>query len=501
MSKMFLSFLLILSFACPLLAQEVDTDWVRRYDGSENKRDCANSIAVDSSGNVYVTGASNYNIATIRYYPNGDTAWVRRYLGPSSGATSLDTDHYGNVYVTGGVLGASTDIDYLTIKYYPDGETAWVRIYNGPENYYDCASAVASDGFGNVYVTGVSGGDYPNEGSFGDYVTVKYYPNGDTAWVRRYSGPGNGDDNPAAIAVDDSGNVYMTGYCDSYAFDGWEYTNYATIKYYPNGDTAWVRIYNSPEDREDVATDLILDDFGNVYVTGYSYTDISNACYTTIKYYPSGDTAWVRRYEGDGFLDYAYAIAVDNWGNVFVTGNRGTVKYDSAGSQLWVRPFSGVDITTDKAGNIYVAGSIQQNIGFPYNYDYVTIKYFPNGDTAWVTSYNGIGNYDDEISSMALDGSGNVYVTGTSSKNPYPNLSDDYDYATIKYVQFLRGDADGDDSLSLSDIVYLINYLFKKGPAPYPIKSGDCNCDGRVSLSDVVYLIVYLFKSGPPPGC
>jgi hypothetical protein len=62
-----------------------------------------------------------------------------------------------------------------------------------------------------------------------------------------------------------------------------------------------------------------------------------------------------------------------------------------------------------------------------------------------------------------------------------------------------RGDANNDSSISLSDIVYLINYLFKGGPSPLYYNTGDVNCDGKVSLSDVVYLINYLFKSGPPP--
>ncbi|MFH0930573.1 MAG: dockerin type I repeat-containing protein, partial [Candidatus Zixiibacteriota bacterium] len=62
-----------------------------------------------------------------------------------------------------------------------------------------------------------------------------------------------------------------------------------------------------------------------------------------------------------------------------------------------------------------------------------------------------------------------------------------------------RGDANNDGSISISDIVYLINYLFKGGPPPHYYNTGDANCDGRVSISDVVYLVNYLFKYGPPP--
>jgi len=63
------------------------------------------------------------------------------------------------------------------------------------------------------------------------------------------------------------------------------------------------------------------------------------------------------------------------------------------------------------------------------------------------------------------------------------------------------GDANGDEEITVSDVIYLINYLFKEGPAPDPVLIGDLNCDVQVTVSDVVYLINYLFKGGPPPGC
>ena len=73
----------------------------------------------------------------------------------------------------------------------------------------------------------------------------------DTVWVRRCNGPGDSTDIPEAIAVDHLGNVYVTGQ----SFGGLTLEDYLTIKYYPNGDTAWVRRYNSPYD----TTDIVLD--------------------------------------------------------------------------------------------------------------------------------------------------------------------------------------------------------------------------------------------------
>jgi len=61
------------------------------------------------------------------------------------------------------------------------------------------------------------------------------------------------------------------------------------------------------------------------------------------------------------------------------------------------------------------------------------------------------------------------------------------------------GDANGDGAIDISDVVYLINYLFKQGPAPDPIEKGDVNCDEEVTIADVIYLTNYLFKDGPRP--
>jgi hypothetical protein len=81
----------------------------------------------------------------------------------------------------------------------------------------------------------------------------------------------------------------------------------------------------------------------------------------------------------------------------------------------------------------------------------------------------------------------------TSRTNP--NLSDSITFTL--YVR--RGDANGDGKTTVSDVVFLVNYLFKGGPVPVPLESGNANCDTKVTVSDVVYLVNYLFKGGPPP--
>ncbi len=107
----------------------------------------------------------------------------------------------------------------------------WVARYDGPDQAEDCAKAIAVDANGNVYVTGSSGyysiyyGKADGTDGRDDYATVKYDTNGKQLWAARYNGRLNGWDEPSAIAVDGSGNVYVTGYSMGAKSD------YATIKY------------------------------------------------------------------------------------------------------------------------------------------------------------------------------------------------------------------------------------------------------------------------------
>jgi hypothetical protein len=72
---------------------------------------------------------------------------------------------------------------------------------------------------------------------------------------------------------------------------------------------------------------------------------------------------------------------------------------------------------------------------------------------------------------------------------------------SFNVMAFQPGDANRDGKINITDVIYLINYLFKSGYPPYPSIAGDANCDGNVTVADVVYLINYLFKGGPPPPC
>jgi hypothetical protein len=66
---------------------------------------------------------------------------------------------------------------------------------------------------------------------------------------------------------------------------------------------------------------------------------------------------------------------------------------------------------------------------------------------------------------------------------------------------YLCGDANADLTVNVADAVYLVNYIFKGGPAPDPAEAGDANGDGDINVGDTVYLINFVFKGGPEPIC
>jgi hypothetical protein len=85
------------------------------------------------------------------------------------------------------------------------------------------------------------------------------------------------------------------------------------------------------------------------------------------------------------------------------------------------------------------------------------------------------------------------------SSSPQKNNTKTLTLKVNSGTPFIRGDANGDSKVTVADVVNMINYLYKGGPAPSPLEKADTNCDGSVNVADVIYLINYLFKGGPPP--
>jgi len=443
-SLMVLVLILSSLFLSNNLYPQVIQQWAARYNGPGNSVDVASSIAVDNLGNSYVTGytkveALNSDYATIKYNSSGVVQWSQTYngLGTSTSydeAKSIAVDVSGNVYVTGRSRGVS-NYDIVTIKYNTDGVQQWIQRFNGAGNGDDSGNSMVVDSLGNVYIAGESVGSTSHNL---DCMTIKYNTNGILQWQSMYNGLGNLDDHLKSIVIDNLGNVFVAGNC----YGGGTNSDYVTIKYNSNGVEQWLTRYNYSSNVVDDANSIAVDISGNVYVTGWSSSG-SSYDYLTIKYNSNGVQQWTARYNGTGNgEDRAYSIAVDNSGNVYVTGESpgtssnidyATVKYNSSGVQQWVSrynsPANDVDIayalTLDELGNIYVTGQISGT-----NRDFGTIKYNPSGVQQWIQNYNGPGNSVDKGYAIKVNYLGNVFVTGESRGSG--NVED---YATIKYIQ------------------------------------------------------------------
>jgi hypothetical protein len=436
--------------------------------------------------------------------------WLARYDGPANGmdeAYAIAVDGAGNVYVTGKSEGVGLNSDYLTVKYDANGNKEWEARYNGPDDGPDAAYAIAVDGAGNVYVTGASDGGVTGS----DYATVKYLSDGTEDWVARYDEAG-GTDQAVAMAVD-GGYVYVTGSSEDVGLN----SDYATIKYdASNGNEVWLAAarYDGPASGLDQAIAIAVDGAGDVYVTGESEGVGTGSDYATIKYDASdGSEVWLAaaRYDGpaNGF-DMAFAIAVDGSGDVYVTGESegvgtgndyATIKYDATnGSEVWLTPArydgpaSGSDqayaMAVDGSGNVYVTGESE---GSGTSADYATVKYLSDGTEDWVARYDGPANGHDAAYAMTVDAAGNVYVTGESYWS-----GTGADYATIKYM------ADGDvDGFSDARETYLgtdplDNCPDGPGDDAWPL---DINMDTIINLiGDIIQFIGYVGWINTDPG-
>ena len=165
-------------------------------------------------------------------------------------------------------------------------------------------------------------------------------------------------------------------------------------------DTAWVREYHGPADTLDCAEALDVDDWGNVFVTGYSSSGEDESDYVTAKFDVNGDldsdwgTAGVASYDSGNGVDKTVALALDSLGNAYVTGkSQGngtdidfyTIKYGTSGNVIWSArynndPENGIDepaaivVFEDSSGyvHVYVIGRSQ---GTDTGFDFAIIKY------------------------------------------------------------------------------------------------------------------------------
>ncbi len=170
-------------------------------------------------------------------------------------------------------------------------------------------------------------------------------------------------------------------------------------------------------------------------------------------------------------------------------------KIDTGGNTIWSREYSGMGISeaftgirTSDAG-IVAAGSTG---GAGLDLFFMKVD-GGDGDIVWQSYYNG-GSGDERVLTLGQMNNSGFVMAGESA-----------DHNFLMYIDpppaFICGDVNADQSVDALDVTYLINYLFKGGPAPNPLESADTNNDGHVNALDVTMLINYLYKHGSPPIC
>ncbi|HTA62165.1 MAG TPA: SBBP repeat-containing protein [Bacteroidia bacterium] len=410
---------------------------------------------------------------------------------------SVAADSSGNVYITGGFQSASVTFGNYTltnanpgynniflVKYDAFGNVLWAKSAHGSN--YDFGTSVVTDNFGNVYVSGyflsshvIFGTDTIFNAGNNDVFLAKYDSSGNFIWVR--SAGGVADDENYSIATDIFGNIFMTGYFRSptIIFGTDTLTNNSTngdsdaflAKYNTVGDVIWAKGFGGAN--YDVAYSVATDISSNVYITGYfssslitfgtftlSNTNTGHMDIFIAKYNSSGTALWAKNPNGTSD-EYAYSIATDLHSNAYITGtfaghsvDFGThivtnptltfdvflTKYDSSGNAIWAKSAIGdigsdigYDVTTDALDNVYLTGGYT-SLSIAFDYD--TLFYPPvtsAADPAFIFKFNSSGNVlctstlasgGDDNNGIAIDASGNAYFVSDFWISPFVVGSD-----------------------------------------------------------------------------
>jgi phosphatidylserine/phosphatidylglycerophosphate/cardiolipin synthase-like enzyme len=358
---------------------------------------------------------------------------------------------YGNAAWGNPIRAYSNNNDVFVAKVDPSGALVWNTFLGGSE--WDIVQSITVGDDGNIYVSGQSDTTWgsPVRGYSGDMdgFVAKLDPSGALLW-NTFEG-GSGSDRALGISADENGNVYLSG--NSNATWGSPLDPYAGLNdaFVAKLDSSGALVWNTflGENGDDVGYNIVLDESDNIYLSGYSTATWGSPVRV---YSGSGQDAFAARLSSSGVLawntflggtgtDFGYHITLDESSNVYVTGHSTATwgnsvyayssgqdafaaKLNSSGELSWHTFLggsgtdSGYSIEVDEDGNIHVAGASSAAWGNPIqpytsDYDGAVIKLNPAGGLLATTFIGGSGA--DRAYGMELHGIGNIYLSGISS--------------------------------------------------------------------------------------
>jgi uncharacterized delta-60 repeat protein len=447
-------------------------------------------VAVDSSGNIYVTGhtqggldgntnAGNWDIILVKYNSSGVKQWTKQ-LGTSSldSGYGVTVDSSNNIYITGyteGGLDGNTSAgsyDIFLVKYNSSGTKQWTQQLG--TSSLDYGHGVTVDSSDNLYVTGYTEGGLDGNTSAGSYdiFLVKYNSSGTKQWTRQLGT--SSLDYGHGVTVDSSDNLYVTGLTEG-GLDGNTSAggrDIFLVKYNSSGTKQWTRQLGTSE--QDEGWGVTADSSDNIYVTGMTQGGLDNNTNSGIgdiflvKYNSSGTKQWTQQL-GNSSHDFGKKLTVDSSDNIYVTGYTGLsgyttggldgntsagssdiflVKYYDNGTKQWTKQLGnssnnyGNGITVDSSNNIYVTGNTHGGLdgntqfvsdAYPLGMgDMFLVKYYDNGTKQWTKQ---LGTPSAESGyGVTVDNSSNIYVTGSTGGGLDGNTSSgNYDIFLMKF--------------------------------------------------------------------
>ena len=376
--------------------------------------------AVDNNENIIVVSntmitSTNSEVLITKYDPDGIILWQETFNGGNSGydyAIQLKIDNNNNIFIAAAL--ENTTMDFGVLKYDAGGTLIWSNSWNGSANARDIPADIGIDNNENIYLVG--GSEAAN--GFSDYAVVKFNSSGTFVWETTYD-YANLHDAASGLVIDNS-NIIVIGASAS-ALTEWDYATHqidlatGNINLTERTIIAGVGLDNA----QAVTADLN----NNIYITGYVEIN-GNTNIQTVKIDGNFGLVWVENFDG-GLEDVGESIGVDNFGNVYITGYTEnatggteyiTIKYDSQGTELWNKKYGNVDNSVAKAksvvvignGDIIVTGTVQKN----GTKNFSTIKYDTNGNIKFAKEYDAANDNDEAESVVIYNNS--IYVTGTS---------------------------------------------------------------------------------------